>query len=176
MLQLEAAATQDELTLLANRLSSFYGGSDRRRLLPRGSEATSLERHVLDATREMLAEEDERTLAEPVVHGLRYLLAQPEFAESGRASALAEMLDDRGFLKEALPALLAGEQVRVVIGDEVDALELQPCSLVLARYGAPGDVGGIVAVIGPKRMPYDRTIASVRLVSRSLTELVQTLS
>jgi heat-inducible transcriptional repressor len=43
---------------------------------------------------------------------------------------------------------------------------------VLARYGVAGQVTGTLGILGPMRMPYTRTISTVRYVAGLLSDLV----
>jgi len=62
--------------------------------------------------------------------------------------------------------------VQVVIGGEGAWEELRDCSMVLARYGAPGFATGALGVLGPTRMAYGRTISAVRYVAGLMSDLV----
>jgi heat-inducible transcriptional repressor len=62
--------------------------------------------------------------------------------------------------------------VQVVIGGEGAWEELKDCSMVLARYGAPGFATGALGVLGPIRMAYGRTISAVRYVAGLMSDLV----
>ena len=62
--------------------------------------------------------------------------------------------------------------VQVVIGGEGEWEELKQCSVVMARYGIPGIVTGTLGVFGPMRMPYARTIPTVRFMADLLSGLV----
>jgi heat-inducible transcriptional repressor len=62
--------------------------------------------------------------------------------------------------------------LQVLIGGEGGWEELRQCSMVIARYGAPGLVTGTLGVLGPKRMAYARTIPTVRYVAGLLSNLV----
>jgi heat-inducible transcriptional repressor len=59
-----------------------------------------------------------------------------------------------------------------VIGGEGAWEELRDCSMVLARYGAPGFATGALGVLGPIRMAYGRTISAVRYVAGLMSDLV----
>ncbi|MFC2056628.1 HrcA family transcriptional regulator, partial [Chloroflexota bacterium] len=48
-------------------------------------------------------------------------------------------------------------------------------SVVISRYGLPEEAVGTISVIGPTRMPYARTIATVGYLSLVLSELVAKL-
>jgi len=59
-----------------------------------------------------------------------------------------------------------------LIGGEGAMFELSQFSMVLARYGMPGVVTGMLGVLGPMRMPYGRTISTVRYIAGILSGLV----
>ena len=63
------------------------------------------------------------------------------------------------------------DDVQVLIGGEGTWEDLRDCSMVLARYGAPG-LTGALGVLGPTRMAYGRTVSTVRFVSGLLSDLV----
>ena len=65
--------------------------------------------------------------------------------------------------------------MQVTIGSENFEGAMRRCSLVIARYGVPGQFSGSIGVIGPTRMPYGRTIATVQYVSDLLGQLAQEL-
>jgi heat-inducible transcriptional repressor len=62
--------------------------------------------------------------------------------------------------------------VQVLIGGEGRWRELAELSLVLSRYGVQGGASGLLGVVGPLRMTYDRTIGAVRYVARLMSDLV----
>ena len=62
--------------------------------------------------------------------------------------------------------------VQVLIGGEGTWEELRDCSMVLARYGVPG-LTGALGVLGPMRMPYGRTISTVRFMAGLLSNMVE---
>ncbi|MCZ3114918.1 hypothetical protein NYZ21_20995, partial [Acinetobacter baumannii] len=52
--------------------------------------------------------------------------------------------------------------VRIFIGEETGLAPLEGLSLVTAPYAAGGQVLGVLGVIGPTRMAYDRIIPVVQ--------------
>ena len=52
---------------------------------------------------------------------------------------------------------------------------MRDCSVVITRYGIPGEVGGALGVMGPTRMQYERAIPTVRFLSTVMSELVSEL-
>jgi len=72
--------------------------------------------------------------------------------------------------------LLAAAQdsgtVTVRIGHENEAEEMRATSMVSVGYGATGTVLGGMGVVGPTRMDYPGTIASVSAVARYVGEVL----
>lgn len=63
--------------------------------------------------------------------------------------------------------------MRVFIGEETGLVPLQDVSLVTAPYVAGGQVLGVLGVIGPKRMAYDRVIPLVQTAAEVLGEALR---
>lgn len=101
--------------------------------------------------------------------GVPALLAQPEFHDAERAGPLIECIEDGLALLDALTYALGRRGVTVSIGHENRRAELGSVSIVATDYSA-GSGEGIVGVIGPTRMNYQRAIAAVRAVADGLSE------
>jgi heat-inducible transcriptional repressor len=101
--------------------------------------------------------------------GVPALLAQPEFQHAGRARPLIEFLEDGIAVLEALSGVLSTSGVSVSIGHENRRVELGNVSIVATNYGA-GSADGIVGVIGPTRMDYQRAMAAVRVIADGLSD------
>jgi heat-inducible transcriptional repressor len=93
------------------------------------------------------------------------------------------MLDFAGSIRPVLEALeeevillkLIGEQsgsTRVSIGDENEYADLRSTSIVSTGYGPGGQIVGGLGVLGPTRMDYPGTIATVRAVARYVGDLL----
>ena len=101
--------------------------------------------------------------------GVPALLAQPEFHDADRARPLIEFLEDGIAVLEALSDALGTREITVRIGHENRRAELGNVSIVATNYGA-GSADGVIGVIGPTRMNYERAMAAVRAVSDDLTD------
>ncbi|MDO8915564.1 MAG: heat-inducible transcriptional repressor HrcA [Coriobacteriia bacterium] len=113
----------------------------------------------------MVEAEDER-----FVHGgAAGLLGLPEFADPRSARPLLELVEEGLVLVHAL-AELAGEGETVVrIGRENTISGLSNASIVATSFG-PADAAGVVCLIGPTRMDYNRAIGVTRCVADALSE------
>jgi heat-inducible transcriptional repressor len=78
--------------------------------------------------------------------------------------AFNEKQDILGLLDQALN----GEGVQIFIGGESGYSVFDDCSVVAAPYGLDGEVIGVLGVIGPTRMSYDRVIPIVDLTAQLL--------
>lgn len=101
--------------------------------------------------------------------GLSTLMQQPEFRSSVVLVPLLRMIEDDsllGYINET-----AGQDGPVVrIGHENGESSLENVSVVAARYGSGGG-SGVVAVIGPTRMDYERAICAVQAARHVLGEI-----
>jgi len=110
------------------------------------------------------------TPAAGVVLGSAQLLAgQPEFASTTRLQSLMEVTERRDLLREALTRHREG--LTITIGGEHQDPKLAPFTLVTARYRV-GPLAGVIGVLGPTRMPYDKIVALVNHTSRLVGELL----
>jgi heat-inducible transcriptional repressor len=118
-----------------------------------------------------LMEQEAVALGEVFRDGVREVLSQPEFARSERMLDIIDILEQRT-LSNAIPIRqLGNDGISVVIGTENSHESLQECSVVVARYGVEGGPTGVVAVLGPTRMRYSRTIPTVRYLAALLGDL-----
>lgn len=101
------------------------------------------------------------------IGGTSRILEQQEFADSTKARRVIHVLEAQVPLRRVL-ARLPRDEVAVTIGQESPHPALAECSLVAASYAVGERTMGAVAVIGAKRMRYDRAVAAVSLVARAL--------
>lgn len=175
MLTLAEPVSQEQLSTVANYLNDVLAG-----LSAEGINALSLQLNALeqDITRLILEElhHSSQILGGEVYRdGLTHVLSEPEFSESETARKALRVLEERPFLEDLLTRTVETTDVggvHVLIGGEGTWEELRDCSMVLARYGAPGLATGAVGVLGPIRMAYGRTISTVRFVAGLLSDLV----
>lgn len=108
---------------------------------------------------------------EAIVLGSATLLAdQPEFASNERMKQLLAITDRRDMLKEALE-LRRASGLSITIGGENADPRLSGFTLVTSSYRA-GELSGVIGVMGPTRMPYDKIIGLVAHTSRLVEGLL----
>ncbi|HEX3927564.1 MAG TPA: heat-inducible transcriptional repressor HrcA [Gemmatimonadales bacterium] len=99
------------------------------------------------------------------------LVDQPEFASSERMRTLLSITERRDLLREAL-ADRRREGLTVTIGGEHDARGLADFTLVTSTYRR-GGATGVIGVLGPTRMPYDKILGLVEHTGRLIEGLIQ---
>jgi heat-inducible transcriptional repressor len=73
---------------------------------------------------------------------------------------------------EVEPGLPGATGLRIRIGDENEIEDLRSTSVVSTGYGPGSTIVGGMGVLGPTRMDYPATIASVRAVARYVGDLL----
>lgn len=178
MMLLPAPTSQEELTQASNHLNALLGTGNAAEIR-NGAAATAalsaLERNVVDCVLESLEQLDRRTERDVYRDGLVNVLRQPEFAEADKLRQVVEVMEQRHLLEALLAEVLWANGVQVIIGGEGRWDNLGAYSLVLSPYGVRGEANGVVGVLGPTRMPYDRAISAVRYVARLMSNLVENM-
>jgi heat-inducible transcriptional repressor len=175
MLSLAEPVPQGQLSAAAARLNSLCQGLDPQRMASLSGQLGALEQDVLKLIVDDMRHSGDILGGEVYRDGLTHVLSEPEFAEVEVARNALRILEERSLLEDllsrtVLPTSVSG--VQVLIGGEGTWEELRDCSMVLARYGAPGLATGAVGVLGPIRMAYGHTISTVRFVAGLLSDLV----
>ncbi|GAB3821158.1 heat-inducible transcriptional repressor HrcA [Tessaracoccus terricola] len=129
----------------------------------------------------------DRALAAPVVATLLELLG-PDHAAHVVVAGVPNLASfDSGFHSNFRPLLealeeqvvllrlldeAAGDDVTIRIGQENRAAGFESTSLVASGYGSEGDLAASLGIVGPTRMDYPSTIASVRAVARYVSRFL----
>ena len=99
------------------------------------------------------------------------LADQPEFSSGERLRSLITLTESRDLLKSAVAGRVGGEGLKVTIGVEHQDPALSGLTLVTSEYHV-GGLKGVIGVIGPTRMPYERVIAVVESTSSMVSDLL----
>ena len=156
-----------ELEQIANYLNANFAGMRideiRARLLREmQDEGTRLNR-LLSAAVEV-AQQAFQTSAvnDMLVAGQTNLMGKQEVSDVDRLRELFEAFQRKRDLLQLLERCASAEGVRLFIGEESGFAALDTYSLVTAPYGVGGRVLGVLGVIGPTRMAYERVIPVVQ--------------
>lgn len=99
------------------------------------------------------------------------LANQPEFSNENRLRSLIELTEETDLLATVLSEREPGPRLHISIGTEHGHPQLTDFTLVTSQYRVGGTTG-IVGVIGPTRMPYDRVVSIVRSTSELVSGIL----
>ena len=178
ILQLERRYSVDELRRASNYLNQELGGKElsaiREHLVSQLKETREhLNQLMLDAIK--LAQQ---AVAVDVGSGavrMEYVMAGEtnlmDFAELSNVEKLRRLFDAFTQQRDILNLLdnsLKAEGVQIFIGHESGHTILDDCSIVTAPYTLDQEVVGVLGVIGPTRMAYERVIPIVDITAKLL--------
>lgn len=91
--------------------------------------------------------------------GMSRLFTQPEFLDTHRVQAVAELLDNlEPWLREATP----GQPLNIFIGKENPIGKTSQVSLIISRFRSPYSDRSYIGVLGPTRQNYAKVMSLVR--------------
>ena len=98
-----------------------------------------------------------------------------DFAELSDIDTLRRLFDAfsrKRFMLDLLDKSINAAGVQIFIGEESGVQIFDDCSVVTAPYHAEDDSIGVLGVIGPTRMAYDRVVPIVDITARLLGSLL----
>jgi heat-inducible transcriptional repressor len=103
-----------------------------------------------------------------LVSGQTRLMGVHDLSDLDRLRDLFEAFARKREIVQLLERCIHAKGVRLFIGEESGMAPLDRCSVVTAPYGVDGQVLGVLGVIGPTRMAYDRVIPLVQATAQAL--------
>jgi heat-inducible transcriptional repressor len=101
-----------------------------------------------------------------LVRGETNLMDFVELADVERLRGLFEAFRQKESIVGLLDRCLDSPGVKILIGEESGFRPLEPCSLVTAPYSVDNRAMGVLGVIGPTRMKYERVIPLVDVTAK----------
>ena len=168
------AAVQEVARILNERLAGLTLSRIRETIGERLRDAARTDQaellNIFVAEREEIFDLSDETRS--VVLGSAQMLAeQPEFASNARMRELLRLTEGHDLLKQAL-ATRRRLGLSITIGSENPDTRLSDFTLVTSSYQA-GELKGVIGVMGPTRMPYDKIIGLVEHTSRMVEGLLE---
>jgi heat-inducible transcriptional repressor len=182
LLTLPEPVTQEQLSATAERLTrslhektvdslKALQTQERQRL-------STLDMDIVNCIIQDVEQARVDVFGEVYMDGLTNVLAEPEFSGSEDARRALRLLEERSMLQDLLARTVLDStaggtgNVQVLIGGEGTWEDLRQSAVILTRYGRPGLATGTLGVLGPMRLPYGRTISTMRFLSTLLSDLV----
>lgn len=182
ILQLERRYSADELRRASNYLNQEFGGKElsqvREHLVNQLKQTReNLNQMMLDAIRLAQQVVDVPPPAghmEYVMAGETNLMGFAELSNVERLRRLFEAFTQQRDILHLLDHSLKAEGVQIFIGHESGHTILDNCSIVTAPYTLDQEVVGVLGVIGPTRMAYERVIPIVDITAKLLGSALNT--
>jgi heat-inducible transcriptional repressor len=165
--------SQSQLTEAGNFLSQNYIGCSFSQIRDRlSSELQQLHQDMGALMSAALSAGDDaeaNNSRDYVISGEHNLLHVQDFStDMNRLRNLFTLFQQKTELLQLLEASRHAQGIHIFIGSESGLASLEACSVIAAPYSADGKVIGTLAVVGPKRMNYDRVIPIVDITARLL--------
>lgn len=172
LISFNRSITQEEFSSSSNKLNGMFAGLTTQQIEDKELVFSDAEGLAVDAVLAIMKAEDAVTYEETYMEGLQFIFNQPEFAGAQPALTLVDLLEQKNLIRLIHPHEFDEPGVHVIIGQENEAQSIHNLSVILSQYGLPGEAVGCIAVIGPTRMHYIKSIASVGYLSDVLTRLI----
>lgn len=175
ILHSEHSFSADELQRAANYINENYMGVDlvdiRHRLLADLESARdSMNRamHDIISVAQSAMEVAETNPADLMIQGETNLMSFAELSDIDTLKRLFDAFSKKRFMLDILDRSINAGGVQVFIGEESGYHMLDDVSVVTAPYKTDDNQIGVLGVIGPTRMAYDRVVPIVDITARLL--------
>lgn len=176
VVQLERQVSPEEMRRAAGVLNEQFRGRTldqvRQQLLDELTEMRErLNQGMVDTitvARQLFIDDKPERDAELVIAGETKLMGYGELSSVEKLRKLFEAFDEKRAILQLLDLSLGGQGVQIFIGRESGYQILDDCSVVTAPYSAANGTVGVLGVIGPTRMAYERVIPVVDLTAKLL--------
>lgn len=173
VLELERDYPQNELQRMAGYLNAHLAGQHLHRVRQQLLADMRSVRRDLDTMMVAAIDLGEKAIGsdEPddmVVAGETQLLDYDELNDIQRLRQLLEAFHEKREILSILDKCIRADRVQIFIGRESGLEWFEHCSVVTAPYSVDGEVVGVLGVIGPTRMSYERVIPVVDITAKLL--------
>ncbi|MGV6859483.1 MAG: heat-inducible transcriptional repressor HrcA [bacterium] len=175
ILQLDRTYSKSELEQAGNYLTEQFSGltlgQARQRLAEEleslRQDLNDLMQSVVELGRQALEVEvaEDESL---VVEGQTHLMDYAELSDIEKLRQLFEVFNHKGELLHVLERCESARALQIYIGQESGNASLGDCALVTAPYSVNGEIVGVLGVIGPTRIAYNKVIPVVDMTARLL--------
>ena len=173
IIAIERQCSASELQQASNYLNEHFTGKDlaavRDILLREMQETRSTMNRMMVTAMQMADQILEQNRTEGyVMAGQTNLMEFHELCDIDKLRNLFEAFNKKREILHLLDQCVQAEGIQIFIGDESGYQTLDECSMVTAPYHIDGRIVGVLGVIGPTRMAYERIIPIVDATARLL--------
>jgi len=175
ILHTERDYSASELQHAANFINQHYAGTEMHLVRDKIIEDLDKTRHKMNQAMHDIIAVAHSAMDETQHQGGEFVLAGEtnlmDFAELSDVDTLRRLFDAfsrKRLILDLLDRSINADGVQVFIGEESGYQILDDCSVVTAPYQLDDDTIGVLGVIGPTRMAYDRVVPIVDITARLL--------
>lgn len=137
---------------------------------------TEFQKALREATRELA--ETSKALAvsadsegDAFYAGTANILEMPEFFDIDLTRNVLSLLDRFDYLDRIFSKATEEADTYIMLGEDLGYDYLSPCGLVFTRFGKDKKYQGVIGVLGPYRLNYQRVVPAVRYFGSLIDEL-----
>lgn len=174
IIQTAKAYTTAELQQASNYLNSWFIGKDlnsvRQDVLRELQKTKDDVNHIMQTAIEMAqsAMSGNSVHGDYVLAGQTNLMEVAELCDVEKLKRLFEIFNQKRDILHLLDQAIHAKGVQIFIGEESGYDGLNACSVVTSPYEVEGEILGVLGVIGPTRMPYERVVPIVDITAKML--------
>lgn len=178
LMEVPPETSTEELQRIAAAMNHRLGGMAipeiKSSLLEQIKEDVLPRPELFDSALSMICEATRGAGASEKVYlgGTTQLLNQPEFRDVEKVRHLLSMLEEDRLLCDILHTQ-DNAGVIVTIGQENKYSGIQDCSVIQASFRIDGQTVGTLAVLGPTRMEYARTMAAIEFMQKHMEQILR---
>ena len=111
-----------------------------------------------------------------VIAGQTNLMEEGQLTDIDKLRQLFEAFNHKQDILHLLDQALDGQGIQLFIGEESGYKALDDCSIVTSTYEADGEILGVLGIIGPTRMSYEKVIPIVDMTAKILGSTLKSLN
>ena len=174
--------TAQELEKVANYLNTEFAGKDihtvregvLRELHKAKQEVNTFMTSLLEMADRLFPDTEEDIVEdELLVTGKTNLLAYQEMGNTDKLRQLFDAFKGKKDILEILDQCLVAKGMQIYIGAESGNNTLEDCSIITSPYKVDDKVVGVLGVIGPTRMAYEKVIPIVDITAKLFGSALQ---
>ncbi len=175
IIQLDHPCEPAELQQAANYLNERFAGQSMRTIRSALLEELRSARESVNSFMVTAVEMAEQAFpgeaegdGDYVLQGSSNLMEYAEMADMEKLHSLFEAFERKHKILDLLDKAAAAQGVQIFIGEESGYRVFDGCSFVTAPYAVAGETAGVLGIIGPTRLNYERVIPIVDVTAKLL--------
>ena len=179
VIQVDRGFSRDELAIMANFLNHHVAGKDLNsareellnQMITEKAQLDELTKQAILLAEKGIDSDQNGGNEQEIFHisGQTNLVSMASHGQLENLERIFQAFKQKQQILNILERSIIADGVKIFIGEESGNQNFQDCSIVTAPYKIEGNPVGVLAVIGPTRMQYDRVIPIVDVTAKLLS-------